>query len=329
MNGVDQPDSVVIEKAIGPLRRAAFIALLAIAAAAPAGCSPQEPPDPNRAASAEASGPTSHVHRRKQRQLTKARTSRRRIGTAAYMLARIRTKTQAAAESYDRDRFGGWVTRGGCTTRQRVLRAESRRGQAVDCHVRRGLWISAYDGLRSGDESELDIDHLVPLGEAWVSGASRWSAGTRIRYANDLGYSGTLRAVSAGSNRSKGDRDPAEWMPPRQIHHCKYIGTWIAVKYRWRLSMDTDERAVLRRYVDRCKRKSDVPIPHRAKVRIAKQRKNHRNQKANGRRSGGRLDRRYSSCKQAIANGLGPYVRGRDPEYRWYVDRDDDNKVCE
>lgn len=196
------------------------------------------------------------------------KTKRKRIGTAAWMLARVKTRPESGAASYERDLFGsGWRTRNGCTTRQWVLIAETRRGSETGCLVRRGLWVSVYDGERVRDPSDLDVDHLVPLEQAWVSGARRWTSGTRRNYANDLGYAGTLRAVTASTNRSKGGADPADWMPPRQIHHCKYIGTWIAVKYRWRLSADPAERRVLARYVKRCGRKSDVPIPRRAAVR--------------------------------------------------------------
>lgn len=248
------------------------------------------------------------------------------------MLKRIKRRPATTSTTYDRDYFGaGWETENGCSTRQWVLIKEARRGSDSGCRVRHGFWISSYDGRRTRDPSNFDIDHLVPLGEAWVSGASRWSAGTRQRYANDLGYSGTLRAVSATSNRSKGDADPASWMPPRAIHRCKYIGTWIAVKYRWHLTIDPAERAVLARYVKQCGRKSDVPIPPRARVRISKR-------PIGGRRpsrphSGGKhsssRDRRYATCAEVKARGLGPYVKGRDREYDWYTDRDRDGRVCE
>lgn len=258
----------------------------------------------------------------------KPRQTHRHTGTAAAMLKKIPLRPEASAATYQRAYFGGWTTRGGCTTRQRVLTDESRRGSAAGCSVRRGSWLSAYDGRRTKNPSSLDIDHLVPLGQAWVSGASRWTAGTRIRYANDLGYPGTLRAVSAWSNRSKGDRDPAQWLPPRRIHRCKYIGTWIAVKYRWQMSADRAERRVLRRYVKDCARKADVKIPRRATVRIAKHGTGGRRRSAT-RRGTRSTDRRHGTCAEAIARGLGPYRRGIDREYNWYRDADGDGLVCE
>jgi hypothetical protein len=312
-----------------PLRPLGSILLICLVAAVAPGCQEQQPEAPagqegDSAQTPPERRPSAHP-RAPKRQKTKARL---RVGTAAHMLKRIPTRAQTTSDDYERFRFGhGWKTRDGCSTRQRVLMTESRRGRDIGCHVRRGLWLSAYDGERFRDESELDIDHLVPLGEAWVSGARRWNDGTRERYANDMGYSGTLRAVSAGSNRSKGDRDPAEWMPPRLIHRCKYIGTWIAVKYRWRLAADGDERAVLRRYVEQCGRKADVPVPRLARVRIAKQRTRSTSRERN--RTAGRTDRRYGTCAEAIAHGLGPYRKGHDREYNWYRDRDQDDVVCE
>jgi hypothetical protein len=246
------------------------------------------------------------------------------------MLRRVPRRPESSRAPYQRAYFGpGWTTRDGCTTRQRVLIKEARRGSDVGCLVRHGLWISAYDGRRFTNPADLDIDHLVPLGEAWRSGASRWSAGTRIRYANDTGYQGTLRAVSAGSNRSKSDADPASWMPPRKIHRCKYIGTWLAVKYRWHLGANPAERAVLGRYVQACGRKSDVPVPRRARVRISKRPLPGTSERRRERNRDRQSDRRYNTCAEAIARGLGPYRRGVDREYDWYTDRDSDGIVCE
>jgi hypothetical protein len=78
-----------------------------------------------------------------------------------------------------------------------------------------------------------DIDHLSPLAEAWDSGAWAWDADTRMRYADDLDDPRSLIAVSASANRSKGDQDPAEWMPPAASYACTYITDWVAVKTRW------------------------------------------------------------------------------------------------
>lgn len=142
----------------------------------------------------------------------------------------------------------------GCDTREEVLLEESTTpAQAgTGCRITGGQWVSAFDGAETLDPSTFDVDHMVPLAEAWDSGASAWSASTRQAFANDLGYSGSLIAVSASSNRSKGDRDPAEWLPPNSSFRCTYVLTWIAIKYRWSLSIDPVERGTLQQQVASC-----------------------------------------------------------------------------
>jgi uncharacterized protein DUF1524 len=120
-------------------------------------------------------------------------------------------------------------------TRDEVLAAESL-VRVRGCDIRAGRWRSYYDGVITRDASGFDIDHLVPLAEAWDSGARRWTAATRQRYANDLGDPRTLVAVTASVNRSKSDQDPAKWLP--QLGRCRYVRQWVAVKTRWGLSVD-------------------------------------------------------------------------------------------
>jgi hypothetical protein len=81
----------------------------------------------------------------------------------------------------------------------------------------------------------------VPLKEAWDSGAHAWTSLQRERFANDLSDGRALIAVTNSVNRSKGDRDPSQWLPPRTAYVCTYISDWIAVKYQWNLSMDSSE----------------------------------------------------------------------------------------
>lgn len=156
------------------------------------------------------------------------------------------------AVGYDRDLFDHWsdLDGNGCDTREDVLVAERIAGRVDGCRVLGGRWSSAYDGVQTSDPSAFDIDHVVALAEAWASGAWRWDSGTRERFANDVGYAGSLIAVSASSNRSKSDRDPAEWLPDRGV--CSYAKKWVAVKYRWRLSVDSSERAALERILGGC-----------------------------------------------------------------------------
>ena len=173
------------------------------------------------------------------------------------ILSMLRSLTVAPERSagYDRDLFPHWDYLGDdCDVRDRVLITEALRGPSTgnSCPVGPGRWFSAFDGVTVRDPSELDIDHMVPLAEAWGSGARRWSESLREAFANDLGYAGSLIAVTASSNRSKGDQDPAEWLPPRTAYRCTYVSEWIAVKWRWRLSVDPSERASLRVLANSC-----------------------------------------------------------------------------
>ncbi|MGA0209690.1 MAG: HNH endonuclease family protein [Candidatus Nanopelagicales bacterium] len=171
------------------------------------------------------------------------------------------------ASGYDRDLFRHWsdLDGDGCNTREQVLIDERKAGQVRGCDVMGGRWRSVYDGDVTSNPSSFDIDHYVPLKEAWDSGAWRWNAATRERFANDLGYAGALIAVSASSNRSKSDRDPAEWLPERGI--CAYAKTWIAVKFRWRLAVDTTEKSALRRILQGCSPMMRVPTLARVTTR--------------------------------------------------------------
>lgn len=157
---------------------------------------------------------------------------------------------------YDRSLFRHWIdaSRNGCDTRQEVLIRQSLISvtRSAGCRVVQGRWVSAFDGVVTTNPSTFDIDHLVPLAEAWDSGAHRWSPATREAFANDLGFRGSLIAVSASSNRSKSDRDPAEWLPPMKSYVCDYVTTWIAVKHRWSLAIDRSERTALRKNVKSC-----------------------------------------------------------------------------
>ncbi|MFM8554093.1 MAG: DUF1524 domain-containing protein [Acidimicrobiales bacterium] len=153
---------------------------------------------------------------------------------------------------YSRSMFKHWVDADGdsCDTREEVLIAESTSKAQVDafgCKVVAGDWWSAYDGVTTSDPSTFDIDHVVALKEAWDSGARSWTAAQREAFANDLSDARALIAVSASSNRSKGDRDPSQWMPPRTAYTCEYLADWVAVKSHWGLSMDASEHGFIRK----------------------------------------------------------------------------------
>jgi len=159
---------------------------------------------------------------------------------------------------YDRESmYGGWRDDDGdCqNTRQEVLAAESLIPVVLSddgCNVRTGLWFDPYTGLTFAAPGDLDIDHLVPLKEAHQSGAHAWTNEKRRDYANDLDNPGHLIAVDDGTNQSKGDKDPAGWLPPSLAFRCAYVSAWIAVKRKWELTMDSAEEAAIRNGFSEC-----------------------------------------------------------------------------
>lgn len=152
---------------------------------------------------------------------------------------------------YDRTLFKHWVdaNRNGKNTRAEVLIAESLvpvRFTSTGKTVSTGKWLSLYDGETWTKASDVDVDHVVALAEAWRSGAWKWSNARRQAYANDLGVPWTLRAVTDNVNQSKSDDDPTYWLPPLESATCVYLTDWVAVKIRWKLSVDAEERQSIR-----------------------------------------------------------------------------------
>ncbi len=155
---------------------------------------------------------------------------------------------------YERTLFKHWIDadKDKCDTRKEVLiqEAVSIPKLSSGCVFNGGKWISAYDGLATTDYSTLDIDHMVPLSEAWRSGAWKWSPAQREAFANDLTDSRSLIAVTASLNRQKSDQDPSTWLP--LVDKCTYVSNWIAIKVRYSLTVDTAEATALTTLIASC-----------------------------------------------------------------------------
>jgi hypothetical protein len=168
---------------------------------------------------------------------------------------------QDKESGYDRSFFKHWIdeNRNGCDTRAEVLISEAVVKPKVDkkCKITGGKWLSAYDGKSVTNASQLDVDHLVPLAEAWRSGAWAWTPKQRQDYANDLGDTRALIAVTLTTNRSKSDRDISDWVP--KINPCGYVQNWIAIKIRYSLTYDAKEAKSLASYFEVCKF-GDIPV---------------------------------------------------------------------
>ena len=173
----------------------------------------------------------------------------------AYAEGEIQIRTAAEhVGGYDRTLFKHWIDadKNGCDTRKEVLIAEAvvKPKKGTKCTLTGGKWISPYDGKSYTKDASLDIDHMVPLAEAWRSGAWAWTSKQRQDFANDLTDSRVLIAVTASANRSKGDQDVKTWLPAK--NKCSYIEAWVAVKVRYSLTFDTGEFSVIQSYFTSC-----------------------------------------------------------------------------
>ena len=155
-----------------------------------------------------------------------------------------------ASEPYSRKKhFGTWMVdsrNNNCyNTRARALIRDAS-GQvsfnpSSQCTVEAGQWHDPYTGQTFANAKDLQIDHVVPLKNAYISGAAYWSAPKRCAYANFLSADYHLLSVSGHENMSKGDKSPAEYLPPNGAFDCDYIQRWLKIKMIWGLVMSTNE----------------------------------------------------------------------------------------
>ncbi|MCG7208170.1 GmrSD restriction endonuclease domain-containing protein [Streptomyces arenae] len=168
-------------------------------------------------------------------------------------LAELNVADPHPMTGYSRAKFPHWVVQyGTCDTREVVLQRD---GQDVvqddQCRAISGTWTSPYDDKVFTASGQLDIDHMVPLANAWRSGADEWDTALRRKFANDL-IEPQLVAVSAASNRSKGDQSPDQWTPPLHSYWCTYSRAWTHVKYAYHLNITEAEKNKLDEMLNTC-----------------------------------------------------------------------------
>ncbi|MGV9213215.1 HNH endonuclease family protein [Micromonospora sp. RB23] len=173
--------------------------------------------------------------------------------TAQSQLSALTVASQGSTSGYSRDLFPHWITiSGSCNTREQVLKRDGT-SVVVDssCAATSGQWYSPYDGATWTAASDVDIDHVVPLAEAWRSGANSWTTSRRQSFANDLTHP-QLIAVTDNVNQAKGDQDPSTWQPPLSSYRCTYSKMWITVKYNWGLTLQSSEKSALQSMLNTC-----------------------------------------------------------------------------
>lgn len=176
------------------------------------------------------------------------------IITALYLAFKNQQQNKS---SYSRKDYQHWIDEDyDCqNTRQEVLISESIEQVELDekgCKVVAGKWYDPYTDQYFSNPSELDIDHLVPLKYAHLSGASQWSKLKKKNYANDLKNTQTLIAVAKSANRSKGDKPPSAWLPKNQKYHCQYLKDWLEVIKQWQLTISNNELEFITHKLNSC-----------------------------------------------------------------------------
>jgi hypothetical protein len=168
-------------------------------------------------------------------------------------LGELKVAARTSMDGYSREKFPHWDSQGsGCDTREVVLK---RAGTDVktdkDCKATAGTWKSVYDDETWTKATDLDIDHMVPLGQAWASGAKTWTTEKREQFANDLTRP-QLFAVTDNLNQQKSDKAPDQWKPPLVAFWCTYATDWIVVKHYYGLTVTEGEKTALTDMLRRC-----------------------------------------------------------------------------
>ncbi len=181
---------------------------------------------------------------------------------AGKALKKLEVSPPGSMAGYDREDFPHWsdaqefgwdVSDSACDVREAAL---IRDGEAVEvgegCDVESGRWLDPYTTRTYTDPLDIDIDHLVPLANAYRSGASEWDEAERERYANDPN---NLLSVEDNANQEKGDKGPEAWKPPNRAIWCSYAGHWIGVKSDYALTINPQEKAALRQMLATCEKR--------------------------------------------------------------------------
>jgi len=181
---------------------------------------------------------------------------------ALAQLASIPVKGRAPKTGYTRDEFGpAWADtdRNGCDTRNDILARdltnETFKQGTNNCVVMTGTLADKYTGTRitfrrgQDTSSDVQIDHIVALSDAWQKGAQQLNAEQRKELANDPV---NLMAADGATNGAKGDKDAATWLPPNRAFRCEYVARQTAVKAKYRLWVTQAEHDAIATILQGC-----------------------------------------------------------------------------
>lgn len=179
---------------------------------------------------------------------------------AIVILEKISVKGKAPKTGYSRTEFTHWSDpdKNGCDARNDTLKRDFAwivfRERSNECKVIKGLLLDPFSGKSinfdlQNSNSNVDIDHIVSLSNAWQTGAAYLSKEIRANFANDPL---NLVAVDAKLNRQKGDGDAATWLPPLKSYRCEYVSRQIAVKYKYSLWVTSPEKKAIARVLEKC-----------------------------------------------------------------------------
>ena len=182
--------------------------------------------------------------------------------TAVDVVEMLAVKGRAAKTGYARDQFGtAWkdVDRNGCDTRNDILNrdltSKTYKVNSEDCVVLTGILIDPYSGETIGflrgvtTSSDVQIDHVVALSNAWQTGAFKLTIEKRTAFANDPL---NLLAAKGRLNSQKGAGDAATWLPPKKSYRCSYVARQVAVKFKYGLWLTAPEKAAILKLLQPC-----------------------------------------------------------------------------
>lgn len=233
------------------MRRMVGVVAVAVALGTATGCEGFQLPAGGATASRTAAGPA------KTGSAPAATVPAASVLKAKVQLSILRV-APAREGGYSRTRdFGpAWsvdVDRNGCGTRDDILRRDLEKVRLRGrCTVIAGVLADPYTGqtvtFSKAAAVKVQIDHVVPLGGAWIRGARDWTQAQRERFANDPA---NLLATTASANESKSDRGPAQWLP-RQAYRCAYAVQWIGVSTSYGLALTPPDKASLTTLLGQC-----------------------------------------------------------------------------